>query len=345
MNPSLTIDDLLDIKVSVQEDTWSEIKSEIKLKQVLDYIKNEKLKNQIETLRTQLENGNKTFYDNYKKKLPAVTFSGSFEKRRVLSNIKQYIPIIVIDIDKLDEEALIKTKSNLLSINFVLSFWRSPSNKGYKGIVPLHYKIENFEEFNIDFIHKCAFRKLSQYFIENFNIELDKSGSDITRLCFLSSDKELVLKQNFSYFEITTEDIIQVKKSKVYSKQISKFSNSRDALYNPANKNIHRDRRFMSDIIRYLYRKDKTITNNYNDWCKVAMAISNTFTFDIGLKYFKKLSNLDKEKYDETICINFLINCYETRKGEVNFNTIVYLANQQGFKTKHQRIGVLKAEE
>ena len=101
----------------------------------------------------------------------------------------------------------------------------------------------------------------------------------------------------------------------------------------------------MSDIIKYLERKNKTITYNYNDWCKVAMAISNTFTYDIGLKYFKKLSILDKQKYNEITCTNFLTNCYETRNGDVNFSTIVYLANQQGYKTKYQKNGVPKAEE
>ncbi|WPO83839.1 BT4734/BF3469 family protein [Chryseobacterium sp. JJR-5R] len=341
----LTIDDLLNVKISVQENTWSEIKSEIKLLQVLNYIKNEKLKNKIETLRKELEKGNKDYYDNNKKRLPAVTFSGNFERKRLLSSLKQYIPIIVIDIDKLSEDKLKKVKADLSFCKFVLSFWKSPSNKGYKGLVPLIYNIEKLEEFDIDFIHKCAFRKLAQYFFEKFNIELDKSGSDITRLCFLSSDKELVLKEQLCKFEVKTDDITEVQKSKIYSKQILKFSNSRDALYNPANKNNYRDRRFMSDIIRYLYRTNSTITNNYYDWCKVAMAISNTFTFDIGLKYFKKLSILDKEKYNETICNNFLINCYETRKGEIRFSTIVYLANEQGFKTKYQRIGVLKAEE
>jgi len=159
----LTVDDLLNTKISIQENTWSEIKSEIKLSQVLQYIKDEKIKNKIETLRQELENGNSEYYNNNKKKLPAVTFSGNFDKKRLLSNLKEYIPIIVIDINKLDEVDLKKVKTDLLSNEFVLSFWKSPSNKGYKGLVPLIYNIENLKEFDKDFLHKCAFRKLSQY--------------------------------------------------------------------------------------------------------------------------------------------------------------------------------------
>ncbi|SHE78570.1 BT4734/BF3469 family protein [Chryseobacterium sp. OV279] len=344
MNNIPTITNLLSSKISLQENTWSEITSEVSIINILQYIKSQKLNFKIEDLRTQLQAGNKEYYDNNKKKLPAVTFSGRFEKKRLLSNLTHYIPLITIDIDKLDNDSMIKIKSNLLSIDFVLSFWKSPSNNGFKGIVPISYNIDNREDLTIDYLHKCAFRKLSEYFLENFSIELDKSGSDITRLCFLSSDKEMVLKENHSAFEINNDDIILQKNSKEY-KQILKFSNTRDALYNPANKNKPSNRKFMSDIIRFLYKKDKSLTNDYNSWCQVAMAIANTFTFDIGLKYFKKISILDKEKYNEIVCTNFLINCYETRKGEINFATIIFLANQQGFQTKYQKNGVLKAEE
>lgn len=345
MNQPLTIEDLLKLKISFQQDTWSEIKDNITLKQALDFIRNEILKKQIENLRASLLEGNKEFYDNNKKRLPAVTFSGNFETKRILKNLKQYVPIIVIDIDKLDIDRISVVESCLQAEDVVLSFWKSPSNNGFKGIVPIYYKIEDITKLEIDYIHKCAFRKLSQYFFDAYKILIDKSGSDITRLCFMSSDKDLVLKEKVSFFEITTEDISIAQKNKKYSKQILRFSNSRNNLYNPANKNNQRDRRLMSDIIRYLYKKEKSITNDYDSWCKVAMSIANVFTFDIGLKYFKKLSILDKEKYNEITCTNFLINCYETRKGEINFSTIIYLANQQGYKTKYQRNGVPKAEE
>lgn len=345
MNQSFTIEDILDLQISYQKDTWSEIESDISLRKALEIIKTKKFEVQINKLRIELNNGNKEYYDNHKKKLPATTFSGTFNKKRILKNLKNYNPIIVIDIDKLNPKTISKVNSDLLSEKMVLSFWKSPSNNGFKGIVPINYKFENKTGLNYDYLHKCAYRKLAQYFNEKYEIELDKSGSDITRLCFISSDNELVLKDEISFFDILNEDIETVQKSKEHSKQVLRFTNSRDALYNPLNKNYHRNRKHMSDIIKYLERKNKSITYSYDDWCKVAMSISNVFTYDIGLKYFKKLCALDKHKYDEIACTNFLINCYETRRGEVNFSTIVYLANQQGYKTKYQKNGVPKADE
>ena len=67
------------------------------------------------------------------------------------------------------------------------------------------------------------------------------------------------------------------------------------------------------------------------------MAIANSFTYDVGEKYFLKLSSLDKGKYSEINCKNFLLNCYETRSGVLSLSTIVYFANEKDYKTKKQR--------
>jgi hypothetical protein len=336
--------DFLEQKVSYQENTWSQISLDTTIESILSDIKSDKHKVQVENLREQLKKGNKDYYDNYKKRLPAVTFSATFNIRRTGENLKKYNPIIVIDIDKLDELQLINTFEHLNNDEYVITFWRSPSNNGFKGLVCIDYQFEN-NEIDIDTIHKSAFNKLSVYFLEKYNIELDKSGNDITRLCFLSYDIELVLKSKSSKFIITEEDIVKSVKSKSKDKITITFASNRDALYNPSEKNNQFDRKIMSDIIRYLTNKKLSITNKYEEWCKVGMAISNSFTYDIGIKYFLKLSSLDNDKFNEVTCVNFLNNCYETRKGNVNFNSIVYLANQKGYTTQKQKNGVPKAED
>ena len=117
-----------------------------------------------------------------------------------------------------------------------------------------------------------------------------------------------------------------------------KFVSNRDALYNPAERNNQYNRKLMTDIIRHLTNKNLSITFLYSDWCKVAMAIANTFTYDIGLNYFRKLSKLDEAKYNEIHCANFLLNCYEIKNGKVTFASIIHLANEKRYKTKQQKI-------
>jgi hypothetical protein len=338
--------DILDIKVSFQENTWTNVSVDLTIKTVLDDIKSDKYKKQVTDLRTNLDNGNTDYYDNNKKRLPAVTFSATFNSNRTKENVKDYNNLIVLDIDKLNAEEIECCYNKLLKDEFVLSFWRSPSNKGFKGLVQLEF-IDITNEIDLDIKHKSAFKKLSTYFRDTHNLELDKSGSDISRLCFLSNDTNLVRKESANKFQITDTDInIVTPKSSNGRTRKLKFVSNRDALYNPLDRNNQYDRKLMTDIIRHLTNKKLSITHSYDEWCKVAMAISNTFTYDIGLNYFTKLSKLDSSKFNEIHCANFLINCYETKNGNVNFASILHLANEKGYKTKQQKLknGVPKVE-
>ncbi len=339
----INIDNILNTTVSYQKNTWSDISNEPTIKEILEIIKSEKLKGQIADLREKLNQDNNEYYDTYKKLLPAVTFSGTFNQKRNLDNLKLYNNLIVLDFDKLSENEIIEGYEHLLADEYVLTFWRSPSNKGFKGLVSLEY-VNFSNEFNINILHKSAFKKLSNHFKELYNLELDKSGSDISRLCFLSYDPNLVLKVNVRNLTITEDDIVfEIIKEKSKTRSI-KYASNKDALYNPINKNKQLNRKLMTDIIRYLTNKNKSITYSYAEWCKVAMAITDSFTYDIGLKYFIKLSRLDNTKYNEVDCTNFLLNCYETKNGNVSFGSIIYLANQRGYTTKNQKNGVGKTE-
>lgn len=327
--------ELLNIMVSYQKSTLAKISSEVSLRNVLNAIANEDLEKQITNLRLKLNEGDKNFYNTNKKYLPSITFSGLFNINRKLIDLKKYNSLIVIDIDKLEDNEIEDVYNKLLEDNYVFSFWRSPSNRGFKGLVYINYEVSDVYLENYQLIHKKAFSKLSKYFIDNHNIELDSSGSDITRLCFFSSDKGLVLKENYTPFSINDLDFLEtIKKNTIKATNI-KVVSSRDALYNPKDRNNPRNRKTMSSIIKYLERKNKSITLNYKDWYEVAMSIANEFTYDIGVKYFNKLSKLDSQKYNEIECSNFLMKCYENRKGGFSFASIIFLATKQGYKDKN----------
>lgn len=335
------INNILNQTVSFQENTWSTISIfEPTIKEVVEAIKSSKYKQQVEDLRTNLNSGNIAYYNDNKKRLPAVTFSATFDSYRTRENVKNYNNLIVIDIDKLDINEIGKCSDVLLRDEFVFSFWRSPSNNGFKGLVQLEF-INTSNDVELDVMHKSAFKKLSDYFQSKYGLELDKSGSDITRLCFLSFDTELVIKENCSKFQVYSDDIsVFVPKSASGRTSQIRLISHKDALFNPFERNKQYDRVHMSEIIRFLTKKNRSITYSYSEWCKVAMAIANTFTFDIGLKYFIKLSRLDGAKFNEVYCGNFLMNCYETRNGSVSFASIIHMANEKGYKTRQQKLKI-----
>lgn len=335
-----TQDDILYKLVSFQENAWSELSKEMSILAILEEVKSDKYKEQILFLRSLLGSEDNEDYNSHKKNLPAITFGGTFKGRRKKENIKTYNSIITLDVDKLNYIELAKTKESFSKDPFIFSFWESPSKEGVKGLAYINYTFK-IDTSNIDAAHKGAFRKFTTYIKENHNIQLDVSGSDITRLCFLSFDPSLRLKTEINAFNVSEHDIIQPaitqNETDLNNTKTVIYTGSRDALYNSKDKNNPSDRYTIQLIIKYLYKKNISITYSYEEWYKVAMAIANTFTYDIGEKYFLKLSSMDKGKFKEENCISFLRNCYESRNGTIKFKSIVYYANKKGFITKKQR--------
>lgn len=329
--------DVLAMKVSFQVNTWASVsEKEPTVGDVLKSIKNGEYKKQVEELRSLLKNGEHNKYIEEKKKLPAVTFSATFREQRNKNNLRTYNSLIVLDIDKLTEEEMKYYGKHLSSDKYILSLWKSPSNNGFKGLVKVQFTC--IEE-NVEIMHKSAFDKLSTYFSDTYKVTLDNSGSDITRLCFVSYDEDLVQNEKSICFPVTDFDV----RKKVSDRgnngqpQVKTHTTNRNILYNPLKKNIPQSRKIMSDIIRYLTKKNLSITHSYEEWIKVALAIANTFTYDIGLKYFIKLSKLDPDKFNEKNCESFLVNCYKNTNGNITFASIICFANKKGYKTKEQR--------
>ncbi|MCH7724746.1 MAG: PriCT-2 domain-containing protein [Bacteroidetes bacterium] len=332
------VDDILNQKVSYQPNAWSSFSQEITILEVIKEIKCDIHERQISNLRNLLKSGDKESYNNHKKNLPAVTFCGTFEKERKKSNLKTYNCVLVLDVDKLNPEEFQRVKSCFFKDNFVFTFWESPSQQGVKGLVNLHFTFE-LNETNIDRAHKGAFLKLKKYFTDKYDIELDISGSDTTRLCFLSFDPIVKLKDSITGFEILEVDILIIPEpADITTRAIPVHLSNRDALFNPKDKNEPIDRKTMQSIIKYLEKRKYSITNSYEEWYRVALAIANTFTYDVGENYFLKLSSMDKAKFDEINCKNFLLNSYKSQAGEINFKTIIYFANKVGYQTKKQRV-------
>lgn len=332
----MAIDNLIHKKVSFQENAWTPLDAEFTIKEVLDFVKKGRYASEITHLRTYFNDGDTEKYDSFKKRLPGVTFCATFNEKRKRDDLKDYNQLIVIDIDKLSQEEFISVKEQLLKDDFISCFWESPSQKGIKGIVQLDYNF-SLNESDINISHKFAFDNLVAYFFKNYGINLDISGSDITRLCFLSYDPNLVLKEFSKPFPVekptlTAKQFQRVAKERPEQELKTVHKKPKSIFLNPQGKNSPHDRATIQSIIKFLKKRDKSITYNYQNWYRVAFAIANSFTFDIGQEYYLRLCRLDGTKHDEIQSQNLLRYCYENSKGEITFNTIVYLAKKEGYK-------------
>ena len=160
-----------------------------------------------------------------------------------------------------------------------------------------------------------------------FPCKLDTSGSDVSRLCFTSSDSDLKIKDEFESFlveYVPTKRITQTNRRK---KKINKRSNNRMCSFDDldileakviSRKNTKNNKRrhVIKSICRYLCKRKMSITPTYADWFLIGQALANLFSFPLAKKYYLKLCELDGENHDEKASRIKLVECYSQIRGE-----------------------------
>lgn len=334
----MTSDNLLSLFTSFQVNSWNGISNRVQVGRSLEMIKNGTYAARINILREYLDKGDKATYDQDKRRLPAVTFSANFSNKRNRSSIAHYNQLLVLDVDKLSTEQMAAAKANFLSDPYIWAFWESPSKAGLKGLI--HFDFGNeFPVDDVNFRHNYGFRKVSKYIQEKYGIEIDKSGSDVTRLCFFSYDPLLWVQENeFESFPIiyTEADAAVVREVVRSAKYTYAAEPTEDQKFNPARKNKQSDRTGIQAIIRYLNKRDLSITSSFTNWYEVGYAIANSFTYELGVKYFVSLSMMDAKKFNEQGCMDMINYCYANSMGKFRFATIVHFAMQVSYKEKRE---------
>ncbi|WP_395050290.1 VapE domain-containing protein [Flavobacterium sp.] len=161
---------------------FNEVVEHKSLPVILEEIRTGKYKHAIVYLRKSLAEKKEEAYNKAKKSLPAFTPSGKFVGGRKLEFLAEYSNTIILDIDKLSKEDLTKAGHLANQSEFTYASFNSPSGNGLKILVKIDTpKAE----------HKETFLLVQAHYEKLLKLEIDKSGKDITRLCFYSSDENL----------------------------------------------------------------------------------------------------------------------------------------------------------
>ena len=158
---------------------------------ILEEIKTGKYRPGIIYLRKSLAENKTEAYNKAKKSLPAFTPSGKFVGGRKLEFLAKYSSCIILDIDKLSAADLQNAKHLANQNEFTFASFISPSGNGLKILVKINSNKAN---------HKEAFLLVQEHYEAILKLEIDKSGKDITRLCFYSWDENLYLNERASTF-------------------------------------------------------------------------------------------------------------------------------------------------
>jgi hypothetical protein len=116
-----------------------------------------------------------------------VTFSGSFSYRNENSLLK-HSGLLVVDLDHV--ESIDTLKARLLQDEYFETelLFTSPSGDGLKWVIPIDITRHK---------HLDYFNAIANYIRQTYKVEMDPSGKDVSRACFLANDPQAFLNPKY----------------------------------------------------------------------------------------------------------------------------------------------------
>jgi hypothetical protein len=152
----------------------------------LDRIKSGANKDTIKMIRSCKDKGER---NEYKKLLPAVCFSGQFNKRSD-SSLILHSGIICLDFDDYEKKKdMLQDKETLIKDKYVYSVFISPSGNGLKVLVKIPQDPDN---------HVNYFNSLQKHFDSD---HFDKTCKNLSRVCYESYDPLIYINENSSVWD------------------------------------------------------------------------------------------------------------------------------------------------
>ncbi len=153
---------------------------------ILSRIKEGSSKDLVKKIRSEK---NKSDRNELKKQLPAICFSGTFNKRNDESLV-EHSGLICLDFDGYDKQkTLLEDKETLSKSKFVYSVFVSPSGNGLKVLVKIPPDADN---------HQNYFNSLEKHFNSPY---FDKTSKNISRVCYESYDPLIHINENSSVWD------------------------------------------------------------------------------------------------------------------------------------------------
>lgn len=201
--------------VTIFKNIFSKEPHYISLQDALKRIEQGNSKTIVDEVRSTLdkEKANKVKFN-----LPSVCFSGKFGADRKDDQIIEHSLFVVLDFDNVYE--LREKQTEIISHKFIYACWVSPSGNGLKALV----KIADGSK------HREHFQALQDVFPE-----IDKSGINVSRVCYESYDPEIYINAEAEVFKKTkkTEKIVVVQRTddetKIFQNLLKWLTNKNEA--------------------------------------------------------------------------------------------------------------------
>jgi hypothetical protein len=250
------------------------------------------------------DNPKATKQEKSQKKLfyfPAVAFGGTFNGTGKAEDINIMSGLIVLDLDHIKNLAEVRQK--LENDNHTFLLFVSPSGDGLKVVI----KHDLTDPLKWQYLY-C---ELEAYYLNTFDLETDKSGKDISRMCFLPYIDTLYQNDNSTAWQYTGEfEKGQLRYADIcvpLIPDISTATRTTDDRYNEC---------FYISV--YLFQNKISIAESYEDW--LSYGYSLCALGEQGREIFHNISCIS-DKYDVDKCdekYEYMLNHFDEDRTNLN---------------------------
>lgn len=243
-----------------------------------------------------------------KTKLTSVTISGIFGKR-IDNDCKVHSGFIAIDLDNLGNEVE-STRELLKHDPYIYSGFTSVSGTG----LCLLFKIDGDK-------HREAFEGIADYLIKKYQLIVDPTGVNQSRLRFVSYDPDLFINDGSLRFKK------YLPKPKARKITATIFVQSE-----------------FDEVVKKMVDANVSCVEDYRDWRDIAFGLSDQFG-EAGRNYFHALSSCSG-KYERSMCdrqYSHAIARNGKQTNKITIATIYWFAKQAGINTYSEKTNKIAA--
>jgi hypothetical protein len=132
--------------------------------------------------------------DNLKRQLPCFMASGTSTGSHKAADFLDHSGLLQVDVDDVGEERAAELRDELGHDPHIFAAFVSPSGSGVKALIRIPADKDR---------HLAAFGAVAEYLRSKYAVEVDAKTKDISRVCFVSDDPELVLNADAVELDVT----------------------------------------------------------------------------------------------------------------------------------------------
>lgn len=240
------------------------------------------------------------------------TFSGKFSGRKA-ANLIEHSGYLTLDFDHVNNVSELKSKlieDPYLDPELIFT---SPSGDGLKCIIKIDLGTNTHQEY---------FDAISNYILATYDLEVDKSGKDVSRACFLCHDPDAYIKPDYLGIENN-------KDTKPFDPNNWRMNPSPFRGENPESKvQTNETLNQVEEVIQQIEATGIDLTSTYSDWVKIGFALTDQFG-EQGREYFHRISRF-YPNYNRKDCDQQFANCLRSSGSGVTIRSFFQLCKTNG---------------